>query len=159
MKWLTPLLGVTVIKDHQSAKRPSLPYAVLDLANFRDLYQQPRDILYGQLTTLNTEGEPEVEAVPDLEVEWVFMLMTYGPGCADRLRRLQSAVHLTQINEPLLPHLVVHEVGSVNTVPELIGERWEDRAQVNITVRGTTSDGFKVDVINEPNIIITGERA
>ena len=147
--WLSSLLGLTVIKDRQGARRPPVPYATVDLANFRDVSEQPRDIIY----------DSDVLAQPDIEVEWVFLVMVYGASGADALRRVQSAVHVAQIQEPLMPALVVHEVGTVNTIPELIGERWEPRAQVNLVVRGTSRDTFSVDTIREPVINITGERA
>lgn len=58
------------------------------------------------------------------------------------------------MTENLLPRLVVHEVGTINTIPEFIGQRWEPRAQTNVTLRGITDDGFVVDTIEEYSIDI-----
>ena len=75
------------------------------------------------------------------------------------MRKLQSAVHLSQLQEPLRPALTIHEIGAANSIPELVGEKWEPRAQVNIVVRGKSSDGFVIDVIEKHDFNYTGERA
>lgn len=150
---------MVVIKDRQSAKRPALPYGVVDLANVRDVHEHVRDELFETSDTPNSEGKLEVIATPEVEQEWTFLVQFYGAGCFDALRRVAAAAHLSQMNESLMPRLVIHEVGTINTIPEFIGQRWEDRAQVNLTLRGTSSDGFVVDVIEDYTIAITGERA
>lgn len=160
VRWLAALLGITVIKSHQSADRPDLPYAMVDLANFRELEDMPSQFKHRELETTNTEGNREVEVTPVVEIEWTFLVFTYGDSCEEKLRRVLSAVHLSQLQEPLRPQLTIHEVGQVNSVPELIGERWEPRAQVNLMLRGISSDGYVIDTIEEhtPFTIETMER-
>ena len=46
-----------------------------------------------------------------------------------------------------------------NSLPEFLGEKWEPRSQVNIVVRGKSSDGFIVDIVEDTTLTITGERA
>ena len=158
IEWLIALLGIEVIKDRQQEARPSV-YGMLDLANWRNLGQHAADYDYETLATENSEGFPEVRVTPDIEVEWVFLFMTYGTGCENYMRRLQSAVLISQVVMDLQPDLVIHEVSGANSIPELIGETWEPRAQVNIAVRGKASDGFIVDVIEEHQYNTIGERA
>ncbi|UQS95083.1 terminator protein [Pseudanabaena phage Pam3] len=153
------ITGITVIKDHQSEDRPALPYGVVELANFRDLHQQVRTIHYEDIEDSdNGEGFPEVQATPEVEQEWVFLVQVYGPGGLDYLRKVAAAFHVNQVND-LPGSLVIHEVAQINSIPEFLGERWEKRAQTNITLRGMSTDGFKVDVIEQHVINVTGERA
>lgn len=157
--WLRGVLGMTVIKDRQSGTRPALPYAVLDLANFRDLHEHVTDFAWETLATPVPGTDPvkmQRKVTPLVEVEWVFLLMVYGPGGDQALRRLNAAYHLAQVQEPLMPSLVVHEVGLVNTIPEFVSQRWEDRAQCNLIVRGVSSDGFVVDVIEDHTVTFEG---
>lgn len=158
IEWLTALLGLVIYKDRQQMDRPSV-YGTVDLANWRNLSEHPADFDYNETGALNSEGKPEIQVVPDIEIEWVFLFMVYGPGCDNRIRRLQTAVLVEQTMESLLPELVIHEVSSANSLPELVGERWEQRVQVNIAVRGKATDGFTVDVIDEHEYTTIGERA
>lgn len=159
IEWLAALLGVTVIKDRQQALRPALPYGMVDLANWRQVHDHVDDFKYEESATPNSEGKLEVIATPDLELEWVFLFFMYGAQGENLVRRLQSAVHLLQLQEPLHPDLVIHEVSAANSIPELVGEKWEPRTQVNIVVRGKSSDGFVIDTIEEHGFNIIGERA
>ena len=151
IEWLGGLLGITVIKDRQQADRPALPYGMVDLANWQELSEHVDDVNFQDV------GD-DVIATPEIEIEWVFLFFIYGAQAENLVRRLQSAVHLSQVQEPLRPNLTIHEVSAANSVPELVGETWEPRAQVNIVVRGKSADGFTIDVIEQHEINITGER-
>lgn len=157
--WLHNLLGIVVIKDRQQADRPARPYGMVDLSTWRHLSDHVDDIDYATGTEFNSQGKREVLATPELELEWVFLFFVYGEQSDNLLRRLQSAVHLPQVQEPLRPLLVIHEVSAANSIPELVNEKWEPRAQLNIIVRGKSSDAFVVDIIEEHEFYITGERA
>lgn len=159
IEWLGDLLGVTVIKDRQQADRPAVPYGMVDLANWRNLHERVDDVDFITTATPNSEGQLQIQAVPELEIEWVFLFFVYGAQGENLVRRLQSAVHLSQLQEPLRPALTIHEVSAANSIPELVGELWEPRTQVNIVVRGKSSDGFIVDVIEKHGFNFTGERA
>lgn len=152
--WLSGITAMKVIKDRQSIKSPALPYIVVDFANVADRDQHVTDIVYEELETTNTAGKKEIQATPRMEEEWTFLVQAYGEAGLDALRRVKSAAQLSQMTENLLPRLVVHEVGVINSIPEFIGQRWEPRAQTNITLRGVTSDGFVVDTIEEYSIDI-----
>ncbi len=158
-EWLYDLLGIVIIKDRQAADRPPTPYGMSDLVNWNNIDSNVDYINYKNLDTLNSAGLPEVEATPVLEIEWVFLFFIYGAQGENLVRRLQSAVHLTQLQEPLRPNFIIHEVSRANSIPELVGEKWEPRTQVNIVVRGKSSDGFVIDVIEQHDFTIIGERA
>ena len=156
--WLHNLLGIVVIKDRQQADRPAKPYAMVDLANWGDLHENITKERYED--ALNEAEEPIVRITPEIEREWAFLFFTYGDQPDVHVNRLKSAVHLPQVQEPLLAlGLVVHEVGRANSVPELVGEVWEPRSQVNIVVRGISSETFDTHVIETHEFDTTGERA
>lgn len=152
IEWLGSLLGIVVIMDRQQADRPAAPYGMVDLANWRELSDHVDDISYAAV-------DDTVVATPEIEIEWVFLFFIYGASGENLVRRLQSAVHMSQLQEPLRPVLTIHEVSAANSIPELVGEQWEPRTQVNIVVRGKSSDGFVIDVIEEHGFNFTGERA
>jgi len=148
-RWLTQTLGVQAIKDRQGIDRPALPYVMSSLASLGQVQAHVRDVLYRNLPPPDGEARSPVEATPLLELEWVFLVFAYGDGCDSILRRLKSARHLAQVQEPLMPKLTIHEVGNVNLIPEFLGNRWEPRAQANVVLRGIADDGFVIDVIEE----------
>lgn len=155
--WLHSLLGIVVIKDRQQAERPALPYGMVDLASWGDLDEHETQLRYEDVET--AEG-PVVRVTPEVPREWTFLFFTYGDAPDVYMNRLKSAVHLPQVQEALLAvGLVIHEVSTANSIPELVGERWEPRAQVNITVRGVSSESFDTSVIEQHEFQITGERA
>jgi hypothetical protein len=149
IRWLNSILDLTVIKDRQGIDRPATPYVMVDLVNFTELTQRPSDFDSQELDSLNSEGLNEVKLIPVIELEFVFLVFCYGDNSMRTLRKVQTARHLAQMNEPLMPALVIHEVGTINSVPEFVDERWEPRAQCNVVVRGISSDGFVVDTIEE----------
>lgn len=156
--WLRGLLGIVVIKDRQQADRPAKPYGMVDLANWGNLDENITKERYED--GLNEAEGPIVKITPEVEREWGFLFFTYGDQPDVHMTRLMSAVLLRQAQEPLLVlGLTVHEVGRANSVPELIGEVWEPRSQVNIIVRGVSSESFDTPVIEQHEFDITGERA
>lgn len=155
--WLHDLLGIVVIKDRQQADRPAKPYGMVDLANWGDLDENVTTLKY---TDIIVEDENRVLVTPEVNREWGFLFFTYGDQPDVHMTRLMSAVHLSQLQEPLLRlGLVIHELGRANSVPELIGEVWEPRSQINIIVRGVSGESFETPVIEHHEFDITGERA
>lgn len=140
-----------VIQTEQSGPRPELPYMALGFLGTTELRDHPQDVLFEDTMFGNA---PAVRASPVIEIEWNFSLHAFGPDPTDILRPLRSAMHLAQINEPLMPSLIVHEVSIVRNLPEYVNETWEPRAQMDVNVRGLTRDGFLVDVIEEHSITI-----
>lgn len=153
--WLHDLLGILVIQDRQQVDRPPLPYGMLDLVTTAHVDDHVDDIGYRELDEENSEGLPQIEATPREVVEWTFLFMIYGEQGPVYMRRLKAATRLEQALEPLYPQLTLTEVSVMNSIPELIGEKWEPRAQVNISVRGYSSDGIIIDTIDSHSFVIT----
>lgn len=152
VEWLATVTGHVVIQAYQGAARPALPYLMVNLTGTAKVRRNPQDIKYTDLETENSEGLLEVKASPIIEVEWRFSIHGYGQTGAistDLLRPIHSAVELAQVMEPLWPDLRVHETSQTRNVPEYVNEVWEPRAQMDMMVRGVTSDGFVIDPIEQ----------
>lgn len=149
VRWITLRSGITVIQSEQSGPRPALPYIVVNYLGSDETRDHPQDIQY---LDEFLSGEPIVRAIPEIETEWRFSVHAYGASPTDILRPLRAGIHFSQINEPLMPSLIVHEVSMVRNLPEYVNETWEPRAQMDVNVRGLTRDGFQVDVIEEHTI-------
>lgn len=149
VRWLAQVTGVTVIKAHQGIDRPGLPYLTVEMSSVDELTQNPEQIHYTTLQTLNTEGLPEIEATPAIELEWVVFIFSFGESGSSALRKVKQAVHLKQSQMPLMPNLNIHETGVINSVPEFVDQAWEPRSQMNIMVRGVSSGGFVIDTIED----------
>lgn len=155
VRWLSTVSGLTVIKDRQGIARPPRPYLMVDLTGSDLLSEHPQRIETEETETLNSADKREIMATPIFDIEWTFLVFAYGAGCETVLRRVRAATHLPQVQEPLLPALVIHETGRINSIPEFIGQDWEPRAQMNLMLRGRAEDGFVIDTIekHEPHDI------
>lgn len=149
IRWLSNVTGVTVIKAYQGIDRPEGSYLMVEKSTVEELSQRVEQLHYEELASLNSEGLNEVQVTPVLELEWLMLVFSYGEGQSNALRKVKQAAHLKQIQEPLMPVLNVHETGVINSIPEFVGERWEPRSQMNIMIRGISSDGFVIDTIEE----------
>lgn len=154
VRWLADLSGATVIKTHQSGDAPSVPYIAVNMTGTVQLHDHPWDIEF----TPDREDEDtalDVTGIPVLEIEWRFSCHAYGPNPTNLLRPVRSAVQLAQRQEPLHPHLTIHEVSQIRNVPDWLNNAWEPRAQMDIYVRGLTRDGLVIDVIDEAPVTVT----
>ena len=144
--WLATVTGCVVIQAYQSGPRPALPYIMVNLTGTDKVRDRAQDIEYIDL------APDELQAAPILEVEWRFSVHGYGATGAlstDLLRRIHSALELTQVMEPLWPDLRVHETSQTRNVPEFVNQVWEPRAQLDMMLRGITADGFIIDPIEQ----------
>nr|QIG67146.1 hypothetical protein EVB34_041 [Rhizobium phage RHph_TM26] len=152
--WLEPLLGITVIKADQSGTRPALPYGMTKLANSGPVYKNVDNIRYRD----QGAAPLPMKAMPRVEYEYLYMFYIYGTAGVDLMKRLQMAKELPETQEPLYPDVTLVEMGRINDVPELIGQRWEPRVQTNLTVRTFTDEEFDAYVIKEQSVVYTPER-
>ncbi|QIG76491.1 hypothetical protein EVC26_045 [Rhizobium phage RHph_I72] len=152
--WLEPLLGITVIKADQSGTRPALPYGMTKLANSGPLYKNVDNIRYRD----QGDAPLPMKVMPRVEYEYVYLFYIYGAAGADLMKRLQMAKELQQTQEPMYPAVTLVEMGRVNDVPELIGQRWEPRVQANLVVRTFSDEEFDAYVIEEQTVDYTPER-
>lgn len=142
------LPSTKTIRGTQSGDRPGFPYIIVNFLGTAEIRSHPQMVEYEDVNT-------DVKASPVIETEWRYSVHAYGDTPTDLLRPLRSAMHLAQINEPLMPGLTIHELSQVRYVPEFVKERWEPRAQVDLFLRGLTRDGFLIDVIEEYSFSIS----
>lgn len=142
VRWIKAGTGINTIKSHQSEAAPAVPYNMVNMLSTADVR------VHEQIIEYEDQG-PDVKATPVIEVEWRFSVHAYGPNPTDNLRPIRSAVKLSQIMEPMLPSLIVHEVSQIRNVPDWINNQWQPRAQLDLFVRGLTRDGFLLDVIEQ----------
>lgn len=147
--WLRGIItGATVIKSHQSADRPAKPYVMVNYLSRSRVQPHPMNVEFTDTGIDNSEGENMISAAPVMSVEWHFSIHAYGDDPTDLLRPIRSAIELPQKQESLRP-LMIHDVSPRdNRVPDFINKKWEERAQMDIYVRGYTRDGFIIDVID-----------
>lgn len=155
IRWLIQETGLTVIKAHQSGRRPTPPYLVVNFIRCREFRDNPRLIQYEDTTNQNSEGNAEVLARPVIDAEWDFSVHAYGPAPTDQLRPIKSRAPLVQRLEPMFPALVIHDTGAINNVPDPVNNRWEARAQMNILVRGVIRDGAVIDAVEDVSVDVS----
>jgi len=144
VEWLGALSGQTVIQADQSGKRPALPYVMVRFTGTADLRDHPHDVLYAEDAAFE-----RIMAAPLIETEWRFSIHAFGDAPTDLLRPIRSAASLSQANEPLAPGLLIAEVSQIRNLPEHINNAWEQRAQMDLFLRGVTRDGVLIDTIEQ----------
>ena len=149
IRWLANLTGLTTIKAHQGIDRPDGPYLMVEKGTVEELSEHVAEMRYEELDSLNSEGLNEVKATPIIELEWLMLVFSFGEGQSGALRKVKQAAHLREIQEPLMPVLNIHETGVINSIPEFVDQRWEPRSQLNVMLRGVSSDGFVIDTIEQ----------
>ena len=122
---------------------------MVEKATVEELSERPEQLHYETLDSLNSEGFQEEKVTPVIELEWLMLVYSFGEGQSSALRKVKQAVHISQIQEPLIPVLNIHETGVINSIPEFVDQRWEPRSQMNVMVRGVSNDGFVIDTIEE----------
>ena len=149
VRWLATQTGVTVIKSHQGGTSPDTPYVMVNMTGTAEVRERAIDIEFTETAVENSEGEKIVKAAPVIEMEWRFSVHSYGDNPTDILRPVASAMKLSQVMEPLLPGLIIHEISEVRNVPDWINNQWQPRGQMNVFARGIIRDASNVDVIDE----------
>jgi len=140
--WLERITQTNVIRGWQGGTRPSAPYIMSNMTGTAEVRVHEQETIYER----NEEG-PGTLATPVIETEWRFSLHAYGSSPTDILRPIRTAVKLNQIEENLRPGLLVFDISQIRHIPEFQNERWEDRAQMDMNVRGLVKDGMIIDTI------------
>lgn len=148
VRWIRDVSGVTVICAYESADRPELPYIMVNFTGSKTVRDHEQLIEY---TTQYAADESVIAqtATPFIEREWAYSVHAFGGTPSDLLRPLVSAGRIMQMNEPLYPSVVIHEMSQIRNVPEYINQAYEPRANIDIFLRGITTDGFIVDPISD----------
>ena len=147
--WLLPITGLpAIIRAHPNAPRPQGRYGVLNLLSDERI-NWPHDITYAEDTAGATQIMHETR-----EAAW--SLNAYGEPASDALRGVQSASMSSASLLDLFP-LVLNRTSQVRRLPELVGNRWEDRAQIDLFVRYQFRPEFAVDVVETVPFAYNGE--
>ena len=142
-----------VIFDSQNGDRPTGSYVMLNMIDAKRI-QMRMDVEYAVNPAFDgtDANEAELEASPCAEWEWNFSVNAYSVDAMNALSTLKSAAEIDEIESGLLP-LIVFNVSDIRRLPELINERWEERAQMDVALRGyVNTRGTLVDTIEEVNI-------
>lgn len=139
--WASEITGLTAIKGHQSGNRPERPYLMIDVTADREIRDHEADVTFD-------EPVDTVEATIHVETEWQMSVQCYGDDSMEPLRKLRNRYRMPEAQYSLSP-LVIHEIGRINRVPELVQNRWEERAQCNLFIRGMATETAEIDVIEE----------
>lgn len=143
LKWLALVVApVVVINARESGKRPATPYVMAELLSTVKVRENEQYTKYSE-----DEPSERVLARPINEMEWHFSVFGYGGEPSDVLRPLLSAAQLAQVNEPMMPGVIVHRMSLIRQVPEWVNAVWEPRAQMDVYLRGLTDDGHLIDTI------------
>ena len=142
VRWLSAATGQKFIKADQGGDRLSLPYGMVNLTGTAEVRTHAQNVEFSE-----DEDSERVMARPVIETEWRFSLHAYGEDPTSVLRPIRSAFEMAQAHEPLMPGLVIHEISQIRDVPEMVGERREPRAQMDLMLRGLVRDGVLVDTI------------
>lgn len=148
VRWLASLTGITVILARQNTPRPPLPYIMVNPIGWEALHYHPSEIEYTNAE--NEDAEPIVIAAPVLDMEWRYSIFSYTDGDRepeDVLLPIIAAIKMQQPMEPMYPSFVVHNISQVRSVPEIVENVWEPRAQMDLFLRGVTKYGQIIDVI------------
>jgi len=152
--WCALVTGLLTIKDHQSGKRPSNEHLMVHfLSGPDDVRFLPVHIEYAETGSDNSEGNPQIEAIPVIESEWTFSIHSMnGEDVMRPIRQIRSRAKMEGPQLGLSHLLSIHNIGKPNNLPEMINNEYEPRAHVMMTIRGYTRDGFLIDVIDEAPI-------
>lgn len=155
VRWISSQTGLTTIKAHQSGNRPEKPYLMVNLLNVRDVQEYEQDVEFTELETENSAGNLEIDAKAVVETEWEFSIHSYGDNPTTALRKIKTRYKIQQAQFSLMPLLVIHDIGTINNVPDWVKNAWEPRSQCNLFVRGLVRDGVVIDVVEEASIGVT----
>lgn len=140
-----------VIRAHQNGPRPVGPYASLNMLADDDLGE------VHCLTYADREiGEEErvVQTVARAHA-WLVRIEVYASAPTDYLRLFAAALHGAAHAIDLAP-LVVRRVRDITRAPELVQERWEGRAFLDVELGGIAANGLLIDVIESGTIQANG---
>lgn len=156
VRWCEAVTGRNTIKAFSGADRPNGEYCMVTfLTGPSDVRTLAADIEYNETGSNNTEGNPQIEAVPVIESEWKFSIKSYRGEVMDPIRKMRARSKMQGPQLELHDSLTIHDMGIPNNVPELINHEWEPRSHTLVYIRAYTRDGFLIDVIDTAPVTVT----
>lgn len=132
-----------VILGFGPGNRPSLPYGTLHLTSARSTNRPEQRTLY--------DDEPagvasEAREEPGTEWELVWQFDVFGDGAQDVFTALNAARYVPTARQGLLPYSI-EGMSGIRFLPEIIDNHYEDRANVDITLRAVVHHDTPIDLI------------
>lgn len=144
VRWMSTRTNVKVIKADQSGDKVPLSFVMVRFLGSAQVRVNEQETEY-----VEDIASTRIMARPVIEMEWRYSIQAFGGYPSDILRPLYAAAVLAQVNEPLMPGVLIHELSQIRNVPEYINEAWESRAQMDLFLRGLTRDGHLIDTIEQ----------
>jgi hypothetical protein len=143
--WLLAITGLpNIIRAHPNAPRPAKPYAMANLIRSERI-NWPSNLEYEDIEDPG-EGAPAKQVTVETW-EFVWSLHLYGDEGTGYAARITSASKSDAALLSLHP-LTLHRTSGIRRIPELLNETlWEDRAQLDLFVRGIVRHGFDTDLV------------
>ncbi len=132
-----------VILGFGPGNRPSLPYGTLHLTSARRVNRPEQRILYSDAPAGVSSAAREE---PGIEWELVWQFDVFGDGAEDVFTALDTARFVPTARQALLPYSI-SEVSGIRFLPEIIDNAYEDRANVDITLRAVIHHDTAIDLI------------
>ena len=150
VEWIAKTTACTTIRDYQAGKMPPLPYIAIHYVQSREVRDHEQRFVYEE----DDQGSGRVWAAPVVEVEYMFSInafSSYSP--TDLLRPIRAASKVSQATESLMPMFVLHELSEIRNLSEWDNDVWNNRAQMDLYLRGVEVSGHLIDTIEEFNFI------
>lgn len=146
----TPLTDI--IHSHQTAPPPLGGYGIITPLGTRDTGEGFRtcyeDVLIG--------AEPRVIEQRTIGIDIGFRIDVFAVGASDYARSFHAALMSARAQLDLLP-LVVTDISAVDHTPQIVGQNWEDRARLTVTLATARTQSTLIDVIESGHIAIAGK--
>lgn len=137
-----------IIREHQTAPRPTGPYASLNLVARADL-GEVRLIGYDER---EIGGTPRVIEKTAHAYEWRFTVSVFASEPLVYADMLANALRSGRASVDLAP-LQVRRVSDPQRVPELVQQHYEGRAQFDVDLAGIAIGQLLIDVIESGQVI------
>jgi hypothetical protein len=151
VQWIAGVTKCTTIREYQAGRMPKLPYITVHYVQSKNVRDNEQYFVYEEA---DQNVPPRIWAAPVIEVEYMFSIngfSTYSP--TDVLRPIRSAITLSQIEEPLRPMFTISDISEIRNLSEWDNSVWNNRAQMDLFMRGLEADGHLIDTIEEYNFI------
>lgn len=145
----TPLTDI--IHSHQTAPPPLGGYAIISPLGTRDTGEGFRTCY----EDISLNGVPRVVEQRTVGVALGFRLDVFAVGATDYARAFHAALTSARAQLEILP-LVVSEISAVEHSPQIVGQEWEDRARLTVTLSTARTQNTLIDVIERGHIAIAG---
>lgn len=143
---------VDIIRDNQSAPRPTGPYAMIQFITDRDTSEIDGEC-YEDRTI---GGEDRVVLSKHRGVELLFRVHVYAPRPLNYAGLLAAGLRIGEASVWMAP-FVLRDVGEATRAPEMVQQTPEGRAQFDVTLGAIATDQLLVDVIETGEVAFEGQ--